>query len=201
MKKKISLTLDNDFQQYCDLNNIENPEKLAKQVFNKGFSLLKYGETPNGFKSEPTVVEKEVIKEVIKEVEKIVEKIVKVPVEVIKEVIKEVPVEVIREVIKEVTVEVVREVPIEIKGDTQVITKEVIKEVKVEVPVEVIKEVKVEKIVEVIKEVINTEEIDKLTQENLKLTTELNLLKSSLDNLGKKGTLMRGSNMSSLYDE
>jgi hypothetical protein len=133
--------------------------------------------------------------------EDLVEKIVKVPVEVIKEVIKEVPVEVIREVIKEVTVEVVREVPIEIKGDTQVITKEVIKEVKGEVPGEVIKEVKVEKIVEVIKEVINTEEIDKLTQENLKLTTELNLLKSSLDNLGKKGTLMRGSNMSSLYDE
>jgi hypothetical protein len=203
MKKKISLTLDNDFQQYCDLNNIENPEKLAKQVFNKGFSLLKYGETPNGFKSEPTVVEKEVIKEVIKEVEveKIVEKIVKVPVEVIKEVIKEVPVEVTKEVIKEVTVEVVKEVPIEIKGDTQVITKEVIKEVKVEVPVEIIKEVKVEKIVEVVKEVVNTEEIDKLIEENLKLTTELNSIKSSLDNLGKKGTLMRGSNMSSLYDE
>jgi hypothetical protein len=46
-----------------------------------------------------------------------------------------------------------------------------------------------------------TEEIDKLTQENLKLTNELNSLKSSLDNIGKKGTLMRGSNMSSLYDE
>ena len=203
MKQKISLTLDNDFQQYCELNKIENPEKLAKQVFNKGFSLLKYGETPNGFKTEPTVIEKEVIKEVIKEieVEKIIEKIVKVPVEVIKEVIKEVPVEVIREVIKEITVEVIREVPIEIKGDTQVITKEVIKEVKVEVPVEIIKEVRVENIVEVIKEVNNTEEIDRLTEENLKLKTELELIKNSLDNIGKKGTLMRGSNMSSLYDE
>lgn len=175
MKKKISLTLDNDFQQYCELNNIEDPEKLAKQVFNKGFFLLKYGETPNGFKSEPTIIEKEVIREVIKEVEveKIVEKIIKVPVEVIKEIIVE--------------------VPTEIKGDTQVITKEVIKEIKV--PVEV------EKIVEIIKEVINTEQIDKLTEENIKLKTELDLLKSSLENIGKKGTLMRGSNLSSLYDE
>lgn len=171
MKKKISLTLDNDFQQYCDLNNIEDPEKLAKQVFNKGFSLLKYGETPNGFKSEPTVIEKEVIVEV--------EKIVNVPFEVIKEV----------QVIKEVIVEVIKEVPVKTKGATQIITKEVIKEV----PVEVIKEV------EIVREIIDTKQIDKLTEENFKLKTELDSLKSSLDSITKKGTLMRGSDMSSLY--
>lgn len=167
MKKKISLTLDNDFQQYCDLNNIEDPEKLAKQVFNKGFSLLKYGETPNGFKSEPTVIEKEVIKEVIVEVEKIVN----VPFEVIKEVI----------------VEVIKEVPVKTKGATQIITKEV--------PIEVIKEV------EIVREIIDTKQIDKLTEENFKLKTELDSLKSSLDSITKKGTLMRGSDMSSLYGE
>lgn len=173
MKKKISLTLDNDFQQYCDLNNIEDPEKLAKQVFNKGFSLLKYGETPNGFKSEPTVIEKEVIKEVIVEVEKIVN----VPFEVIKEV----------QVIKEVIVEVIKEVPVKTKGATQIITKEV--------PIEVIKEV------EIVREIIDTKQIDKLTEENFKLKTELDSLKSSLDSITKKGTLMRGSDMSSLYGE
>ena len=60
MKKKTSLTLDNEFLQYCELNEIKDPEKLAKQVFDRGFSLLKYGETPTGAKSEPKIIEKEV---------------------------------------------------------------------------------------------------------------------------------------------
>lgn len=201
MKKKTSLILDKEFTQYCELNNIADPDKLAKQVFDRGFSLLKYGETPNGLKSDTKIIEKEIIveKEIIKEVEKIVEKKIEVPVEVIKEVIKEVPVEVIKEIVKEVPVEVVKEVPVEIKGDTQIITKEVIKEVKVEVPVEVIKEIQVP--VEVIKEVINTEEISALREENSKLKEQLDTITKSIEGFGRKGKMMKNSNMTSLYDD
>jgi len=98
MEKKYTLTLDKEFIQYCELNKIENIDKLAKETFTRGFSLLKYGETPFGKRVTETVevpIEVEVIKEVI--VERIVEKIVEVPVEVIKEIIKEIPVEVIKE--------------------------------------------------------------------------------------------------------
>ena len=101
MKKKNSLILDDEFIQYCELNNIKDADKLAKKIFNQGFSIEKYGEIPNGVKPKETIIEKEIIKEV--PVEKIIEKVIEV------EVIKEVP----------------------IKGDTTVVTKEVIKEVKV----------------------------------------------------------------------
>ena len=179
MEKKNYLTLDNEFLDYCRINNIKDPLKLAKQIFQRGFTIVKYGETPAGFSSEPTVIEKEVIKEVEKiiEVEKIVEKI------------KEVPVEVIKEVKVEVPVGVIKEVPIKVEGKKTVVTKEVIKEVPVE------------KIVEVIKEVTNTEEVDKLTEENKKLKDELDLIKSSLDSLGRKGRFMKDSNLDSLYGE
>ena len=46
MKKKYTLTLDNEFIDYCKLNNIEDVDKLAKETFSKGFSILKYGDTP-----------------------------------------------------------------------------------------------------------------------------------------------------------
>ena len=95
MKKKSSLTLDDEFLEYCRLNNIDDVEKLAKDTFNRGFTILKYGETPFGLK--PT--------------EKIVEKEVRV------EIIKEVPVEKI--------VEVIKEVPVNVKGETEIITKEI----------------------------------------------------------------------------
>jgi hypothetical protein len=101
--------LGDEFLEYCRLNEIKDVEKLAKETFQRGFTILKYGETPYGIKGTDKVVEKEIIKEVV--VEKIVE------------VIKEVPVEKI--------VEVIKEVPIEIVGDTQIITKEVIKEITV----------------------------------------------------------------------
>ena len=48
MEKKFTLTLDNEFLQYCELNNIKDVNKLGKETFNRGFSLLKYGETPYG---------------------------------------------------------------------------------------------------------------------------------------------------------
>jgi signal recognition particle GTPase len=116
MNKKHTLILDKEFIQYCELNKITNIEKQAQDTFNRGFTLLKYGETPYGNKiTEIVEVPKEVIKEVI--VEKIIERIVEVPVEIVKEIIKEVIVEkqgknktVTKEVIKEVPVEVIREV-------------------------------------------------------------------------------------------
>lgn len=169
--QKSFLTLDNEFLKYCEINNITDPEKLAKEIFQKGFTIVKYGEIPNGLRGQNTIIEKEVIKEVI--VEKFIDRIVEKPIEVIKEVIKEVP------------VEVIKEVPIEIKGDTQIVTKEVIKEVTVD------------KIVEV----INTDEINRLTEENKKLKEDLDKITSSLEGFGRKGKLMKDSNMSSLYDE
>ncbi len=100
MKKNNSLTLDSEFLSYCEINEIKDVEALARKIFQRGFTIEKYGETPtsgNSIKKE--VVEKETIVEVIKEV----------PVEIIKEV----KVEVIKEVIKEVFVE----------GDTKEVVK------------------------------------------------------------------------------
>jgi len=177
MKPKSTLILDNEFIQYCDLNKIINVDKLAQETFNRGFSLLKYGEVPNGNRVKEIVeVEKEVIKEIIVEVEKIVE----VPIEVIKEVIKEVKIE--------VPIEVIKEVIVEKKGKTKTVTKEVIKEVPVE------------KIVEVIKEVSNNEEIEKLMKENEKLKFDLEKITKSLSGLGR-GRYLKNSDLGSLYDE
>ena len=181
MEKNHTLTLDKEFILYCGLNNIKDINKTANETFNKGFSLLKYGETPTG-----NSTEKEKIVEVIKEVEveKIVEIIKEVPVEKIVEVIREVPVEKI--------VEVIREVPIEVKGDTQIITNEVIKEV----PVEIIKEV----IVEVPLKIVDTKEVDRLNEENIKLKEELEKLTNVLNKFNR-GSFMKNSDLNSLYDE
>jgi hypothetical protein len=94
-KKSISLILDDDFTQYCELNNIEDQKSFAKRIFNQGFSIIKYGETPNGVQGKEKIVEKEVIKEI--------------PVEKIVEVIKEVPVKT-KDKIQVVTKEVIKEV-------------------------------------------------------------------------------------------
>ena len=157
MEKKHTLTLDKEFLLYCELNKIKDINKIANETFSRGFSLLKYGETPYG-----NSIEKEKIVEVIKEV--VVEKIV--------EIIKEVPVEKI--------VEVIREVPIEVKGDTQIITNEVI----VEVPLKI----------------VDTKEVDRLSEENIKLREELGKLTNSLNKLNK-GSFMKNSDLNSLYDE
>jgi hypothetical protein len=179
MEKKHTLILDKEFIQFCELNNITDIDKQAQETFNRGFSLLKYGEIPNGNKIREIIeIPKETIKEVI--VEKIVERIVEVPVEVIREVIKEITIE--------VPVEVIKEVVVEKKGKSKTVTKEVIKEVPVE------------KIVEVVKEVVNNDEIDRLMKENEKLKTDLDNITNSLSKLGK-GRLMKNSNMNSLYDE
>lgn len=118
MKKKNYLTLDEEFLLYCKMNNIEDVEKLARDTFNRGFTLLKYGETPIKIKApEPKVIEK------------VVEKIKEVPVDRIVEKIKEVPVERVVEKIKEVQVPVekiverIREVPTEKHFEKVIIEK------------------------------------------------------------------------------
>lgn len=179
MVKKYTLTLDKEFIQYCELNNIQNIDKTAKETFNRGFTILKYGETPSHIKGKEVTVEKEIIKEVEKIVEVTVEKLVEVPVEVIREVIREVPVEVFKEV--PIEVEVVKE------GKVNTIIKEV--------PIEIIKEVQVEKIV------IDNTEIEKLKTENQKLSEELNTLKESLNKTFNQAKFMKNSNLNSLYDE
>ena len=93
MEKKHTLTLDKEFLLYCELNNIKDVNKIANETFSRGFSLLKYGETPSG-----NSVEKEKIIEVIKEI----------PIEIVKEVPIEVKGEtqvISQEVIKEIIVE------------------------------------------------------------------------------------------------
>lgn len=57
-KTNISLILDNEFVQYCKLNNIEDIEKLAKETFDRGFAILKYGMVPSGIKIKEMVEEK-----------------------------------------------------------------------------------------------------------------------------------------------
>lgn len=127
MNQKNSLTLDDEFLKYCELNKIDDPVKFAEKVFRRGFSIFKYGETPVGFNNEK-IVEKEVVIE------------------------------------KEVVVE---------------------------------KEVIVEKIVEA----TNNEDIQKLIDENNKLKKDLETITMSLENIRRKGTFMKDSNLTSLYDE
>jgi hypothetical protein len=186
MVKKYTLTLDKEFVQYCELNNIQDVDKKAKETFNRGFTILKYGETPSHIKGKEVIIEKEIIKEVEKIVEVTVEKLVEVPVEVIREVIREVPVEIIKEVIKEIPIEV--EVIREVEGKLK--TKTVIKEVIKEVPVEIIKEV--------IK--IDETEINRLKGLNDQLQKELDAITESLGKINK-ATYMKNSNLNSLYDE
>jgi Zn-dependent metalloprotease len=61
-KVSISLILNDEFLQYCKLNNIEDFEKLAIETFNRGFTILKYGETPSGIKIKE-IVEKKIKKD------------------------------------------------------------------------------------------------------------------------------------------
>ena len=96
MKKNNSLTLDSEFLSYCEINEIKDVEALARKIFQRGFTIEKYGETPTSGNS----IKKEVVEK-----------------ETIVEVIKEVPVE----IIKEVKVEVIKEVFVE--GDTKEVVK------------------------------------------------------------------------------
>lgn len=171
MKKKSLLTLDDEFMKYCELNNIIDTESLAKKIFQRGFTIEKYGETPSMAKGKEKIVEKEVIKEIKVEVIK------EVPVEKIVEVIKEIPVEKI--------VEVVKEVPVEVKGETKVVTKEVIKEVAVE---------------RLMWDKVKEKELDDLKAENNRLTKELENITNTLEKMNK-AKYLKSSDLNNLYDE
>jgi CBS domain-containing protein len=73
-KRMINDNLLVEIKQYCDSNGIEDVDGLVNKMLTRGFSIEKFGETPNKPSKEPKVVEK------------VVEKIVEKPVEVIKEV-------------------------------------------------------------------------------------------------------------------
>lgn len=45
MIKKHYLTLDDEFINYCQLNGVDNIDKLALETFRRGFTMLKYGDT------------------------------------------------------------------------------------------------------------------------------------------------------------
>jgi hypothetical protein len=68
MKKKYYLTIDDEFTQYCKLNNIEDVEKFAKEIFNKSFTIIKYGDKPKLEKVEIRTPTKE---DIIKKWEKL----------------------------------------------------------------------------------------------------------------------------------
>ena len=50
-KPKISLILDDEFIQYCELNDIKDIEKFATELYQKGFTIVKYGELPDQVKA------------------------------------------------------------------------------------------------------------------------------------------------------
>lgn len=153
--------LDDEFVRYCELNNIVDIDSLARKTFQRGFTILKFGETPVASKGKETIIEKEVIREVEKIIE--VEKIV--------EIIKEVPVEKI--------VEVIKEVPVEVKGKTKIVTKEVIKEVPIEKVV--IDDEENKKLKEENKKL--KDELDKITESLEKMNKARYLKGSDLNNL------------------
>jgi len=57
-KASNSLILDDEFLLYCKINNIEDIDKLARDTFNRGFTILKYGMVPNEAKIKKIVEEK-----------------------------------------------------------------------------------------------------------------------------------------------
>jgi hypothetical protein len=59
MKQKNTLILDDEFIQYCKLNGIDDVEKFAKEIFNKGFTLIKYGDRPDIKIEPPEILSKE----------------------------------------------------------------------------------------------------------------------------------------------
>ena len=65
-----------------------------------------------------------------------------------------------------------------------------------EVPIEIVGETKI-----ITKEIINTEEIDRLTQENNELKSKIDLMSKSIESFGRKGKMMKNSDIASLYDE
>jgi len=71
MKIEILEELEEEFQKFCKINELEDVNKEAYSCFISGFNIKKYGPTPIG--------QKEVVEKVI-EVEKIIERIIEIEV-------------------------------------------------------------------------------------------------------------------------
>lgn len=71
---EISKELKDEIWDYCRVNNITNINEFTIKMLKQGFTVEKFGATPQ-------VIEKKVEVEVEKIVEKVIEKIVEVPVE------------------------------------------------------------------------------------------------------------------------
>lgn len=86
MEKKFLLTLDNEFIEYCRVNNIEDVEKFAKEIFKKAFMELKYTKVPIvKLKTETKVVESKVTKIETEIVQELGEPEIVIPKEIRKE--------------------------------------------------------------------------------------------------------------------
>ena len=55
MKKKHSLTLSKEFLDFCELNQIDKIDDLARDTFERGFTIVKFGETPAIVKGKETI--------------------------------------------------------------------------------------------------------------------------------------------------
>lgn len=55
MEKKNCLTLSKEFLDFCRLNDKENIEKYAEEVFNIGFNVVKYGAKFNMIREEEKI--------------------------------------------------------------------------------------------------------------------------------------------------
>jgi len=179
MKKKYSLTLNKEFILYCELNDIDKIEELAHDVFERGYTILKFGETPSVARGKDIIKEVEKVVEVedTKRIDELSQKVAKLEMELNKK-----PKTVIKEVIVEKIVEVIKEVPV--KSDKEVITKEVIKEVIVEKPIYI----------------TDNKEIEELKVENERLTADLDKITTTLSGFNR-AKYMKSSNLGSLYDE
>lgn len=81
MAKKYCLTLDKEFLEFVELNDIEDPKAFLIECYKKGFNIMKYGEKPNvqeTSKNDNTELKKEIeeLKKQVRyiQVEKIEEK-------------------------------------------------------------------------------------------------------------------------------
>ena len=177
----------NSLVKFCELNNIENIDVFLKKCFDLGFNIEKYG--------------------LLGEEGEIKEKIVEVPVEVIKEIIveKEVPVEKIVEKIVEVEIEVPVEKIIEkevfITDNEQVkkLTRKIL-ELEKDLTNEKQKNLTIINKTEDKNQDLLKETLQKLRKENFDKTKkieELEKINQELENnkIGKKGFLMKGSNL------
>lgn len=56
------LILNEEFLNFCKLNNVNDINQFAEKVFQRGFTIEKYGETPKGIKITNTSNDDEISK-------------------------------------------------------------------------------------------------------------------------------------------